>query len=216
MAQPSILTASIAWIDSANDVPDCWHRSPPMIEPLQRRSDCNDSLHPEREGACNANLCNVCNVCIVHDPSEPLFDSVQSVISRPVGDEGAQREERSIPGMQWVGRVKSVAFDVGGKPGQPPYVRIWSNASGTHARFSHGFWHYTLDGDRLVKRDVRRALRIAGAICYQSSPMFLGYRNCSVNHFGSYVWHKAKTITQLKISPVRFKAIHLPGNRQGR
>jgi len=46
--------------------------------------------------------------------------------------------------------------------------------------------------------------------------MFLGYRNCSVNHFGSYVWNKAKTITQLKMSPVRFKAIHLPGNRQCR
>ncbi|WP_422353248.1 M12 family metallo-peptidase [Stenotrophomonas sp. AR026] len=96
---------------------------------------------------------------LVRDPSEPLFESVQSVIYRPAGDEGAQREARSIPGMQWVGRVKAVSLDVEGKPGPPPYVRIWSDTSGTHARFSHGFWHYTLDGDRLVKRDVRRALR---------------------------------------------------------
>lgn len=179
-----------------------------MIDPLQRRSGCN--VHFILDRACNA------NVCTVRDPSETLFDSVQSVIYRPAGDEGALREERLMPGMQWVGRVKSVVFDVEGKPGQPPCVRIWSDASGTHARFSHGFWHYTLDGDRLVKRDVRRALRIYGAICCRSSPMFPGYRNCSINHFSSYVRHKAKTIAQLKISPVRFKAIHLPGNRQCR
>lgn len=96
---------------------------------------------------------------LVRDPSEPLFESVQSAIYRPAGDEGAQREVRSIPGMQWVGRVKTVSLDVEGKPGPPPYVRIWSDASGAHARFSHGFWRYALDGDRLVKRDVRRALR---------------------------------------------------------
>ncbi|WP_313251013.1 hypothetical protein [Stenotrophomonas indicatrix] len=96
---------------------------------------------------------------LVRDPSEPLFESVQSVIYRPAGDEGAQREVRSISGLQWVGKVKSVAPDVERKLGKPTYVRIWSDASGTHARFSHGFWHYTLDGDRLVKRDVRRALR---------------------------------------------------------
>lgn len=165
MAQPSIFTASIAWIDSANDVQECWRRLTPMIGPLQRRSGCN--VHFILDGACNA------NVCIVRDPSETLFDSVQSVIYRPAGDEGALREERSMPGMQWVGRVKSVVFDVEGKPGQPPCVRIWSDASGTHARFSHGFWHYTLDGDRLVKRDVRRALRIYGAICCRSALCFL-------------------------------------------
>lgn len=96
---------------------------------------------------------------LVRDPSEPLFESVQSVIYRPAGDEGAEREVRSISGLQWVGKVKSVALDVERKLGQPTYVRIWSDASGTHARFSHGFWHYTLDGDRLIKRDVRRALR---------------------------------------------------------
>ncbi|MCM2526459.1 M12 family metallo-peptidase [Stenotrophomonas sp. GD03958] len=96
---------------------------------------------------------------LVRDPSEPLFESVQSVIYRPACDEGAQREVRSIPGMQWVGRVKTVSLDVEGKPGPPPYVRIWSDASGAHARFSQGFWRYALDGDRLVKRDVRRALR---------------------------------------------------------
>ena len=96
---------------------------------------------------------------LVRDPSEPLFESVQSVIYQPAGDEGAQREVRSIPGMQWVGRVKTVSLDVEGKPGPPPYVRIWSDASGAHARFSQGFWRYALDGDRLVKRDVRRALR---------------------------------------------------------
>ncbi len=96
---------------------------------------------------------------LVRDPSEPLFESVQNVIYRPAGDEGAQREVRSIPGMQWVGRVKSVMPDVEEKPGPSQYVRIWSDASGAHARFSQGFWRYALDGDRLVKRDVRRALR---------------------------------------------------------
>lgn len=96
---------------------------------------------------------------LVRDPSEPLFESVKNVIYRPAGDEGAQREVRSIPGMQWVGRVKSVTLDAEGKSGPPRYVRIWSDASGTHARFSQGFWRYALDGDQLVKRDVRRALR---------------------------------------------------------
>jgi hypothetical protein len=96
---------------------------------------------------------------LVRDPSEPLFESVQSVIYRPAGDVGAQREVRSISGLQWVGKVKSVALDAERKLEQRTYVRIWSDASGTHARFALGFWHYTLDGDRLVKRDVRRALR---------------------------------------------------------
>jgi len=96
---------------------------------------------------------------LVRDPSEPLFESVQSVIYRPAGDVGAQREVRSISGLHWVGKVKSVALDAERKLEQRTYVRIWSDASGTHARFALGFWHYTLDGDRLVKRDVRRALR---------------------------------------------------------
>lgn len=96
---------------------------------------------------------------LVRDPSEPLFESVQSVIYRPADDVGAQREVRSISGLQWVGKVKSVALDAERKLEQRTYVRIWSDASGTHARFALGFWHYTLDGDRLVKRDVRRALR---------------------------------------------------------
>lgn len=96
---------------------------------------------------------------LVRDPSEPLFETVQNVIYLPAGDEGAHREVRSLSGLQWVGKVKVVPLDVEGKPGQPRHVRIWSDASGTHARFSHGVWHYNLDGDRLVKRDVRRAVR---------------------------------------------------------
>jgi len=96
---------------------------------------------------------------LVRDSSQPLFESVKNVIYRPAVDEGAQREVRSIPGMQWVGRVKSVTLNAEGKSAPPQYVRIWSDASGTHARFSQGFWRYALDGDQLVKRDVRRALR---------------------------------------------------------
>ncbi|WP_409460652.1 M12 family metallo-peptidase [Stenotrophomonas maltophilia] len=95
---------------------------------------------------------------LVRDPSQPLFETTQSVSYRPVGEGGVQREVRSLSSMQWVGTVKVALRSTEGKSGEQR-VRIWSDASGTHARFSLGVWHYTLDGDRLIKRDVRHALR---------------------------------------------------------
>lgn len=96
---------------------------------------------------------------LVRDPTAPLFEDARHVIYRPTHGEHAHREVRTLSGLQWVGRVKLLGPGVEATPGQSRPVRIWSDASGTHARFSYGFWNYALDGDRLVKRDVRRARR---------------------------------------------------------
>ena len=96
---------------------------------------------------------------LVRDPTAPLFEDAQHVIYRPTHGEHAHREVRTLSGLQWVGRVKLLGPGVEATPGLSRAVRIWSDASGTHARFSYGFWNYALDGERLVKRDVRRARR---------------------------------------------------------
>ena len=95
---------------------------------------------------------------LVRDPAVPLFETAEEVIYRPDGAQGIHREVVAMSSVQWTGAVKRIYPDAERRPTQPQRISIRVSASGARARFRHGVWRYTLDGDQLVKRDTRRAV----------------------------------------------------------